>query len=71
MNIPLLAPSPSNQVFPILPDSVVEALKNEFTFEIQEKIDADHTCIRFVTAWCSEESDVTALLTAIEKHIKK
>lgn len=70
MNIPLLASSPSNQIFPILPDHVVEALKNEFTFEIQEKIDKDHTCIRFVTAWCSEENDVTSLLTAIKKHIK-
>lgn len=70
MNIPLLASSPSNQIFPILPDHVVEALKNEFTFEIQEKIDKDHTCIRFVTAWCSDENDVTSLLTAIKKHIK-
>ena len=69
MNIPLLAPSPSNQVFPILPDPVVEALKNDFTFEIQEKTDTDHTCIRLVTAWCSEDSDVTALLSAIEKHL--
>lgn len=70
MNIPLLAPSPSNQVFPILPDPVVEALKSDFTFEIQEKTDADHTCIRFVTAWCSTDNDVTALLSAIEKLLK-
>ena len=70
MGIPLLAQSPSNQVFPILPDHVVEELKKEFTFEIQEKTDADHTCIRFVTAWCSEDNDVTALLGAIEKLIK-
>lgn len=66
MNIPLLAHSPSNQVFPILPNSVVEQLEKNFTFEIQERMDDTHTCIRFVTAWCSTENDVTALLDAIK-----
>ena len=69
MNIPFLAQSPSNQVFPIFPNSVVDQLKKEFTFEIQEKIDEDHTCIRFVTAWCSTDDDVTALLNAIQNLI--
>lgn len=69
MNIPLLAHSPSNQVFPIFPNSVVEQLKKDFTFEIQECVDDEHTCIRFVTAWCSTEEDVTALLDAIKASI--
>ena len=69
MNISFLAQSPSNQVFPIFPNSVVDQLKKEFTFEIQEKIDEDHTCIRFVTAWCSTDDDVTALLNAIQNLI--
>ena len=70
LNIPLLAQSPSNQVFPILPDHVVAELQKEFTFEIQEKTDKDHTCIRFVTAWCSRDEDVTALLGSIKQFIK-
>lgn len=69
MNVPLLAQSPSNQVFPILPDHVVAELSKEFTFEIQEKTDKDHTCIRLVTAWCSEENDVSAFFTALNKLI--
>ena len=69
MNVPFLAQSPSNQVFPIFPNEVVAELEKNFTFEIQERIDANHTCIRFVTAWCSTDEDVTALLDAIKKLI--
>ncbi len=69
MNIPLLASSPSNQVFPIFPNSVVEQLEKDFTFEIQERVDDTHTCIRFVTAWYSADEDVTALLNAIKTAI--
>lgn len=69
MNIPLLAQSPSNQVFPILPNSVIAILEKDFTFEIQERIDADHTCIRLVTAWCSKDEDVTAILDTIKASL--
>ena len=69
MNVPLLAVSPSNQVFPIFANDVVAKLQSEFTFEIQERVDEQHTCIRFVTAWCSTDDDVTALLTAIRSAI--
>lgn len=69
MNVPFLAQSPSNQVFPIFPNSVVAQLEKEFTFEVQERIDDEHTCIRFVTAWSSTDEDVTALLDAIKKLI--
>lgn len=69
MNVPFLAQSPSNQVFPIFPNSIVAQLEKDFTFEIQERIDEDHTCIRFVTAWSSTDEDVTALLDAIKKLV--
>ena len=69
MGVPLLALSPSNQVFPIFPDNIVAELQKEFTFEIQERIDDSHTCIRFVTAWCSTEEDVTSLLASIKRLI--
>lgn len=67
MGIALLAQSPSNQVFPILTNEAVEKLREEFTFEIQQPMDADHTCIRFVTGWNSTDEDVDALLAALKK----
>lgn len=69
LGIPLLTDSPSNQVFPILPNAVVAELEKDFTFEIQERIGDTHTCIRFVTAWCSSEHDIIALLDAIKNTI--
>lgn len=63
--IPLLAPAESNQVFPILPDGAVEALREQVAFEIERKIDASHTCIRFVTAWHTAPEDVDGLLALI------
>ena len=51
MGVPLLVDSPSNQVFPILPDQTVEVLEKNVAFEVQEKLDRGRTCVRFVTAW--------------------
>lgn len=69
MNVPLLAQSPSNQVFPIFSNKVVAELERSFTFEIQERVDDDRTCIRFVTAWSSTDEDVSALLSAIKQAV--
>ena len=65
MGIPFAIDSPSNQQFPILSDNILEQLKDDFTWEIIEKIDEDHTEIRLVTSWATEESSVYKLLEAI------
>lgn len=62
LGIPLLAPAESNQVFPILPDGAVEALRQGVEFEVERKMGAGRTCIRFVTAWHTAPEDVDALL---------
>ena len=68
LGIPLLVPAESNQIFPILPDEIVESLRKEAAFETERKMDSTHTCIRFVTAWHTAPEDVEALLDAIRKH---
>lgn len=50
--------SQTNQLFPILPDAVVEALKYRFLFSVNEKPDAEHTVIRLVTSWATKEEAV-------------
>ena len=69
LNIPMLIQSPSNQLFPILPHKVVEKLKEEVSFEYWAKVDEDHDCIRFVTAWHTTEEDVSKLLTLLKQHL--
>ena len=70
LGVPMLADSPSNQVFPILPNRVVKALEAEFTFELQQVMDTEHTCIRLVTGWNSVQSDVDALLAKLKELLK-
>ena len=67
MGIPTLIPSPSNQIFPILPHRVVEKLQEQVSFEFWSKVDDDHDCIRFVTAWHTTQEQVNALLNLLSQ----
>ena len=67
LNIPLLVDSSSNQIFPILPNAVVEALRDDVAFEVWSLVDDNRTCIRFVTAWHTTTEEVDALLQLLKK----
>lgn len=66
LGVPMLADSPSNQIFPILPDAAARALAEHAAFEVQEKLDGERTCIRLVTAWDTREEDAEALLDLLK-----
>jgi threonine aldolase len=57
----------TNQVFPILPDRVVEALGREFGFHVWSRVDPAHSAIRLVTSWATPEWAVDALLATLER----
>ena len=59
------AETATNLVFPILPDSVIAALKEHFSFHVWAKADGDCSVIRLVTSWATEERQVDALLARI------
>ncbi len=65
--IPLLVDSPTNMVFPILTDSQLEALEEEFLFSVWERTDELHSAIRICTSWCTPDGAVDALIAAIAK----
>ncbi len=65
LGVPLAVDSPSNQVFPILPDAVLERLAEDVSFEVQYRADDTHTCIRLVTGWSSRDEDVDTLLALL------
>ena len=66
LGIALLIDSPSNQVFPIFPNSVIETLAKSVSFEFWSKVDDTHSAIRFVTAWHTTQEDVEALLALLK-----
>ncbi len=66
LGIPLLVPSATNQIFPIVPDSWLEPLAQLCRFEQWRKVDANHTAIRFVCSWASREEDVDRFLELLK-----
>lgn len=67
MGFSFLSDSPSNQQFPILPDSLLERLRKDFAFSDQGRVDATHTAVRFCTSWATRPEDVDALIGALEQ----
>ena len=61
LEIPCLADSPSNQIFPILPMDKARRLMDACACEVQQKVGEDRLCVRFVTSWATKDSDVDAL----------
>lgn len=59
--------SPSNQIFPILPDKLIAKLQENYSFFIWEKVDQDNSAIRLVTSWATEEGKVLAFIEDLKK----
>ena len=70
-NIPLLVDTISNQIFPIMPDKVLEALAAKFTFSEQERVDETHRAVRFCTSWATTQENVALLCKEIQEIYKK
>ena len=60
-----LVDSPSNQQFPILDNATMERLSADFLFSVWQKVDADHTAVRFCTSWATRPEAVDALVSSI------
>lgn len=63
--VPLFVDSPTNQIFPILPDAKAAALAQAFAFSPQQRWDGDHSVIRLCTSWATGEDQVDALIRAL------
>lgn len=62
--------SPTNQIFPIIKNSVIEQLLKEFEFYTWEKIDDDHSAVRLITSWATKEDAVYSFIDYYKKCIK-
>jgi threonine aldolase len=61
----LLTVSETNQIFPILPNSVIDQLKNEFGFYVWKQVDAQQSAIRLITSWATPEEAVDQFIAAL------
>lgn len=63
---PFLIDSVTNQQFPILPDSTLACIGQQFTYSWWARIDETHSAVRFCTSWATREEDVKELIRCIE-----
>lgn len=71
LGVPFFMDSPTNQIFPVFPDAVVERLRREVVFEFWAKPDAAHTAIRFVCSWATQPEQVEALLAVVRRCLSE
>ena len=63
----LFVDAPTNQVFPIFPNALVERLQQDYGFHFWEKYDEQRSVVRLVTSWATEESDVLEFLNTLQE----
>ena len=61
LQVPFLVPGVTNQLFPILPDSVLAELAKKYAFSEMERTDEGHRVVRFCTSWATKEENVEEL----------
>ena len=57
----------TNQIFVILPDSLLANLSEDFSYCYWEQYDQNHSVVRFCTSWATKETEVQALCDKLIK----
>ena len=57
----------TNQVFVAMPNRTLTEIKKDFTFSEWEKVDQDHTVVRFCTSWATKKESVEALCERLKQ----
>lgn len=60
--------SPTNQIFPILPNALIAQLQQHYGFYIWEALNNDTSAIRLVTSWATPMEKVEQFLTDVRRR---
>ena len=69
LDVPFLVESTTNQLFPILPDTVLEELTKTYVFSEQERVDEAHRAVRFCTSWATRPENVEQLCADLQRQL--
>ncbi len=64
-----LVDNTTNQLFPILPDSVLDVLSKDFCFSEMGRVDGSHRAVRICTNWATRDENVLLLCQRLEKTV--
>lgn len=57
--------SPTNQIFPVIPKTKLQEIKDEFAVGFWEKYDEENDVVRICTSWASDEKEIELFLEKI------
>ena len=57
----------SNQIFPILPNTVIKQLSDKYLFYVWKEIDENNSAIRLICSWATDEKMVNELIKDIKE----
>ena len=70
LGVSFYANSPTNQVFPVLPEKLVERMKEDFFFYEWAKPQNGRVALRLVTGWGSTEAEADAFVSAVQTGLE-
>ncbi len=69
LGYPFLTDSPTNQIFPILPNGLISKLEKKYAFYIWSKFDEEQSSIRLVTSWATREDVVLEFIEDLKNLV--
>ncbi|HJO95742.1 MAG TPA: aminotransferase class V-fold PLP-dependent enzyme [Victivallales bacterium] len=57
----------SNQIFPILPNNIIEKLRSEFQFYTWKKVDNNLSAVRLVTSWATKIKTISKFISLLNE----
>lgn len=64
-----LTKSQTNQIFPILPNQVIERLQENYAFYVWSKVSNDTSSLRLVTSWATKEENVQQFIKDLNQAV--
>lgn len=56
----------TNQIFPILPQALIDHLSTQYAFFVWKTIDSEKSAIRLITSWATEPEQVDLFIEAVD-----
>jgi len=71
LGVEFFVDSPTNQLFPVFDDSVIEKISGKVKYSFWEKAGHGRSIVRFATGWATEKEDIEELLSMLNEIILK